>query len=143
MPPMRIEFSIPGVVGKGRPRFYRGHAVTPEATRAYELLIAKSFCEAMFHAYAPGAWLMEGAYTIHIAAHYPVPKSWSKKKKLLAYSGALVPGKPDLDNVIKAVLDGLNGVCFRDDKQVERIEAEKHYSAREDGHVDIVVEAEA
>ena len=143
MPPMRIEFSVPGVRGKARPVVTRHGTYTPKESREYELLIAKSFCEAMFHAYAPGAWLMDGTYTVRIAAHYPVPKSWSKKKKLEAFAGALVPGKPDLDNVIKSVLDGLNGVCFRDDKQVSKIEAEKHYSATETGHVDIIVEAEA
>lgn len=35
--------------------------------------------------------------------------------------------KPDIDNIIKAVLDGLNGVAFKDDKQVTSIKATKFY----------------
>lgn len=143
MPPMKLEFSVPGVRGKARPVVTRHGTYTPKETREYELLIARRFSEAMFHAYAPGAWPMDGTYEVFIAAHYPVPKSWSKKKKLLAYSGGILPGKPDVDNVSKAVLDGLQGVCFRDDKQVGKLVIEKHYSAREEGHVDIIVEAEA
>lgn len=33
--------------------------------------------------------------------------------------------KIDLDNLIKAVLDALNKVCYKDDKQVTRIDARK------------------
>jgi len=35
--------------------------------------------------------------------------------------------KPDLDKLIRAVLDGLTGVAYDDDCQVTNIEAEKHY----------------
>jgi len=35
--------------------------------------------------------------------------------------------KPDLDNLIKAVLDALNGVVYEDDRQVYHIEAHKIY----------------
>jgi crossover junction endodeoxyribonuclease RusA len=35
--------------------------------------------------------------------------------------------KPDLDKLIRAVLDGLTGVAYDDDCQVTQIEAEKHY----------------
>ena len=35
--------------------------------------------------------------------------------------------KPDLDKLIRAVLDGLTGVAYDDDCQVTKVEAEKHY----------------
>ena len=38
--------------------------------------------------------------------------------------------KPDLDNVIKAVLDGLQGRAFDDDRQVVVIEAQAHYAEK-------------
>jgi Holliday junction resolvase RusA-like endonuclease len=37
--------------------------------------------------------------------------------------------KPDADNVVKAVFDGLNGVAFRDDVQVVDLRVRKRYSA--------------
>ena len=45
----------------------------------------------------------------------PMPKSWTKKKKELM-NGELHESKPDLDNLIKAVLDAL----FDEDKEVAR-----------------------
>ena len=43
----------------------------------------------------------------------------------------------DIDNHVKAVLDALNGVCYRDDAQVIRLVAEKK-DMKEEG-VEIVV----
>ena len=36
--------------------------------------------------------------------------------------------KPDLDNVVKLILDAINGIVFADDKQVVSISASKAYS---------------
>lgn len=36
--------------------------------------------------------------------------------------------KPDLDNVIKIILDGLNGLAYGDDKQVVELKALKCYA---------------
>jgi Holliday junction resolvase RusA-like endonuclease len=35
--------------------------------------------------------------------------------------------KPDLDNLIKFVLDAMNGIVFLDDSQITHIEADKNY----------------
>jgi Holliday junction resolvase RusA-like endonuclease len=37
------------------------------------------------------------------------------------------PKRPDLDKLVRAVLDALTGVCYLDDSQVTRIEAEKNF----------------
>ena len=36
----------------------------------------------------------------------------------------------DLDNLIKALCDGLNGVCYTDDAQISKITASKIYGDR-------------
>lgn len=48
-----------------------------------------------------------------------IPDSWTKSKKQMANTDKIKPiGKPDLDNMIKSVLDGLNGVAYADDSQI-------------------------
>ena len=55
----------------------------------------------------------------------------SKKKTALALAGELMPGsRPDLDNFIKAALDGCNEIVFKDDSLVVTITATKRYSDR-------------
>lgn len=44
-------------------------------------------------------------------------------------NGELVPmKKPDIDNVIKIVLDGLQGIAFKDDKVIANVYGRKLYS---------------
>jgi Holliday junction resolvase RusA-like endonuclease len=48
-----------------------------------------------------------------------------------ALGGAVLPvGKPDLDNLLKAVLDAINAIVFADDSQVVSLLASKTYGAR-------------
>ena len=123
-----IYFVVPGApYGKGRPRASsRGGFVrlyTPAATVAYEGEIAR------LAEIARADWpVMATPMSLRVIAHHPIPVSWPKKKQQAALAGDLIPGKPDLDNVAKAVLDALNGVIYEDDKQVIRLVAEKKYS---------------
>ena len=49
--------------------------------------------------------------------------------KELMLNGTILPTKrPDVDNLAKIILDGLNGVAYRDDAQVCCIHFEKKYS---------------
>ena len=44
-------------------------------------------------------------------------------------AGKLLPSrKPDIDNVLKIVLDALNGVAYKDDSRVVMVSAKKVYS---------------
>lgn len=46
-------------------------------------------------------------------------------------NGELLPAKkPDIDNIVKAVLDALNEVAYRDDTQVVELQVRKQYSER-------------
>ena len=47
-------------------------------------------------------------------------------------SGLISPTKkPDVDNVIKIILDALNGFAWHDDSQVVNLQIEKKYTQRE------------
>ena len=45
--------------------------------------------------------------------------------------------RPDLDKLIRAVLDGLTGVAYEDDQQVVRLTAQKAYGETEGVHITI------
>ncbi len=55
--------------------------------------------------------------------HVPMPKSWSKKKKL-AMNGKPHKQKPDLDNLLKALLDAV----FEEDCGIWDIRAKKYWA---------------
>jgi Holliday junction resolvase RusA-like endonuclease len=113
-------------VPKGRPRFTKqGHTYTPAKTKSYEGLVKDAGMKAM-----EGAKPLEGPLSVKLIVCLPIPKSWSKKKRLEAERGELLPiGRPDIDNFIKAALDGLNAIAYADDSQVVKIRATKRYSA--------------
>lgn len=126
-----IRFTVPGApVGKGRPKVAsRGgrfaQLYTPEKTANYEGLVAHAGQVAM-----NGRDLIAGAVSVQLDIRLPVPASWSKRKQNAALDGQLLPTKkPDIDNVEKAIFDGLNGVVWNDDVQVVDVTKRKRYSA--------------
>jgi Holliday junction resolvase RusA-like endonuclease len=73
---------------------------------------------------------LDGAIALDIQIAMPVPASWPKKRQAAALRGEVRPaGRPDLDNLLKAISDGMNGVVFRDDSQVVEVTARKIYGA--------------
>lgn len=125
-----VHFTVPGAPqGKGRPRISKvgQHArmFTPATTVAYEGLIAHAAQQAM-----AGAPMLDMPVSCRISITAPVPASWSKRRQAAALAGAVMPTtKPDVDNVVKAVLDGLNGVLWRDDVLVVDLAVRKRYGA--------------
>ncbi len=63
-----------------------------------------------------------------IKAYFEPPKSTSKKIRQILIQGMGYRHKPDIDNITKIVLDGLNGVAYKDDNQITKIEVEKIYN---------------
>ena len=122
----RVDFWVKGQpVGKGRPRFTRqGRAYTPQKTRDYEHKLATAASDAMQDL---GLEPATGKCRVYLLAQFEIPKSWSKKRKEAATRGEIIPGRPDIDNLIKAILDACNGVTFEDDAQVEKVMATKRY----------------
>lgn len=111
--------------GKGRPRFARatGHAYTPAATRKYESALRLAGQDAIGRR-AP----IDGALSVVVEARFPVPASWSGKKRRAALAGLVLPTiAPDADNLLK-MLDALNMVVWRDDRQIVEATVRKVYA---------------
>lgn len=137
---MTISFVVPGdPVPKGRPKITTingsARAYTPSKTRNYEAHVAACGRNAMI-----GMSVLSGALRMTLCVHLKVPESWSIKKKALAIRGEISPTKkPDLDNLLKAAADGLNGVVYRDDSQITELVVTKKYSIEPRVEVDIAV----
>lgn len=123
-----IRVHVPGQpVAKGRPRITTVNgsprSYTPAKTVAYEGLIALAGQEVM-----DGRELLDGPLSLTVQAIFQQPKGWSKKRCLAALlSPEWHTGRPDGDNILKAVGDGLNGIVWRDDSQVARCVITKAY----------------
>lgn len=110
---MIIEFTLPiEPVAKGRPRFSRqGHAYTPKVTRTFEKTV----------------WMMSSQYRPRNPFVGPIELSCrfivaAPKRKVREQPYV----KPDLDNLLKALTDGLKGFWV-DDAQIVKMSAVKIY----------------
>lgn len=125
---MLVQITIPGAPKvKGRPRFARIggfiRAYTPQETHKAEAFIAKCFKEQAPKKTPEYDWL-----EVFCTFHIPLPEAYSHKKKQ-SMEGTPCIKRPDIDNYLKLVLDGLNGVAWADDNAIACIRAEKKYSA--------------
>lgn len=124
--------------GKGRPRFStrNGYATayTPKKTSDYENLIANEYIRSENYE------MFTGSVGIEINAYFSIPKSLSKKKKQQMIDSNILPlKKPDIDNIAKIVLDGLNDVAWVDDKQVVSLTTTKYYTHDDRPGLEIIV----
>lgn len=133
-----IHFKVQGEPrGKGRPRASKQGAFirvyTDDKTASYENLIKLSYIEAKQEKY-----LNKEPLKAYVKIYQGIPKSASKKQKSKMLNGEIRPTKkPDIDNVLKCVFDGLNAVAFSDDTQIIETTARKFYS--ESPHVEIFI----
>ena len=127
---MQIHFQVEGdPKGKGRPRFTRAgkftRVYTDKQTLDYEALIKFFAAEAM-----GSTDPLETPVSVFLYIRHAVPQSYSKKRTEACLSGLEQPcKKPDIDNITKTYLDGMNGVVFLDDTQVVDLHVKKVYSA--------------
>ncbi|SCI51038.1 Holliday junction resolvase [uncultured Clostridium sp.] len=133
---MKVEFTIDGEpVGKARPRMNTrtGKAYTPDKTRMYEDYIKLLYRSQIKHYF-------EGYIRLSIKAFYGVAKSDSKKKKEDKLANILRPSKkPDIDNIVKLIADGLNNIAYKDDTQIVEMQAMKFYSDKP--RVEVTIES--
>jgi Holliday junction resolvase RusA-like endonuclease len=119
--------------GKKRPRarVIAGHASihNDPANENYELKVINAFRQAYPNLTNELGFGEDDYLQATITAYYSIPKSMSKKKRLLALDGTIRPTKkPDVDNIAKSILDALNSVLYKDDSQVVRLVVGKHYA---------------
>lgn len=108
-------------VPKGRPRFtMSGHAYTPPKTHLYEKTLKELYTGEKF----------DGAIGMSLTFGMPIPKSTSKRNREKMIAGEIHHCKKgDLDNLVKAATDALNGLAYDDDSQIVYLYARKRYSA--------------
>ena len=132
-----IVFVIPGVArGKQRPRATRtGRVYTPAQTVNQEAYIKMLAATAM-RGFAPFGGPLVATFSIFVA----IPKSYNKQQRKLIDEGKLWPtAKPDIDNVVKLLCDAMNGVVYRDDKQIVDLLVTKQYGDAGSTHVMIAM----
>ena len=125
----RYVLTIPGKpFAKQRPRFSRasGRAYTPAETVSFERTVGQIAAQ---HIKQP----ITGPVRLSVVATFTPPPSWSKKKREAALTAphAAHTQKPDGDNIVKAILDGLNRIAFADDAQVFEQSCRKAWGATE------------
>ena len=133
---MIYEFEVPGkVIGKGRPRLnsYTGVVYTPTRTKDYESLV-----EQYFLLKYPRFKALEGRIKVSIIAYFSIPKTTKKADINEMLENNISPTKkPDIDNIVKAVLDSMNKFAFKDDNQITKLEVEKKYALEDKVYVKI------
>jgi Holliday junction resolvase RusA-like endonuclease len=67
---------------------------------------------------------IEGPVRLTVWATFAIPPSWSKKKQAAHLNGYHTQ-KPDLDNIEKAIKDGMNRIAWHDDSQVAEMSSRK------------------
>lgn len=121
---MISHFIVPGrPVPKGRPRFMWHHIHSPQSTIDFEKLVADSWRA------QSGVTFEEGApLRVTVIAYFEIPKSASKKQRAEMLGAPHTKQRGDIDNIVKSVLDALNGEAFPDDCAVFSITGEKFYA---------------
>lgn len=119
-----MTFEVPGKpFGKARPRFWNNRVINPSSNSKYESAVRK--------AYIAAAGMEEPSHrpvSLYVSIGFEVPKRASKKDRAAMLAGIIYPDvRPDIDNCVKSVMDGLNGIAYCDDKQVVVLISNQHY----------------
>lgn len=118
-----FRFVVPGPPQpKERPRIGKGGRVyTPRRTHDYEGAI-----QGYALASRPPAWALKHAagYVVRLRVYFPDER------------------RRDLDNVLKAALDALNGIAWNDDSQVRELHVHREVD-RHRPRIDMLVETRA
>jgi Holliday junction resolvase RusA-like endonuclease len=136
-----LTFHIEGdPVPKGRPKFRKAGAFvrtyTPGKTVDYENTVREAAKQAMGVTEA-----LETPIGLFLYMRLPIPASYSKKAREACIKGEKHPTKkPDIDNLAKSIIDGMNGVIYKDDGQIVSLHVKKVYASC--SGVDVLVKEE-
>lgn len=132
---MRYKFEIyEKAIGKERPRYSaKTHRVyTPTRTSTFEGKVKNAFLAKYNTQTEPTEKPVEAIIKIQFAP----PESLNKKKKnTLLFTP--YDKRPDCDNLAKSILDALNGLAYKDDKQITYLSIEKLYGEENKIEVDL------
>lgn len=132
-----IHFTIDGPVqAQQRPRFARKgrhvHTYDAKESRTYKAHVKKCAIP-----YAPKD-LIDSAIELHVVIYRPLTSDIkrSKVQKTRALNGERKPiKKPDIENLVKGIMDGCTGVLWADDSLVTKLVAEKVFGEVERAEV--------
>ena len=120
-----LRVTVPGQpVPAARPRVTRNGTYTPKRYKSYLLLVEES-------------WVQAGSPTVPddeplrvvVTCFMARPKSHLSASGRVKDSFPVAPvSRPDLDNLAKGLMDGLNGKAYSDDSRVVTLTAEKRYT---------------
>ena len=134
----KLEFTIDGdVQAQQRPRFSRqgGFVKTydPPESAKYKKHVAQ-----VAEQYRPEE-LINSPIKLTIDVYIKIPKSYTKKKLEQIKNGELVHiKKPDIDNLVKGIKDGITGVLWTDDSLIVELVGRKHYG--ENPRAEVIIE---
>ena len=111
-------------IAKARPRLGKHGVFTPTRTRK-----AEAFLKLHFNKYSPSD--KPCSVDITFGCTHKNKGLWGKPKS----------SRPDIDNLIKTVLDSMNGTLVKDDSQIYTITSRKIYS--EVGRIEITLTFDA
>lgn len=134
---MTYKFEIlERAIGKERPRLNKrtGVVYTPTKTSTFEEKVQWAFKRK----YNIEQKLSENPFKVKITAIFKPAKTLSKKEKAELIEKVDYTHKPDIDNIAKIILDSLNGLVYKDDKQVSALLIFKDYGEEDK----IIVELE-
>lgn len=145
----KVEFTVPGVATtQGSMRAvtnrHTGRAVVihekPQKLRSW-----RNDIQALYLDTAKDRPPHGGPVTVYLSFDLPRPKAHygtGRNSETLKPSAPLLhTSKPDLDKLVRAVLDALTGVAWRDDSQVCLVNARKWYGTVPQLHVRLLFDA--
>lgn len=134
-----IQFIIPGKVqAQERPRFSRAG----KGVRTHDAPKSRNYKEwvRLIAMQNKPQEPLQGALRLEVDIYVMPPKKYhTKPKQALIARGELRPvTKPDIENLLKGIMDGMTGIIYRDDALVVELVAKKLYDLTPRAEVKVI-----